>query len=178
MTFIYYVALGYIAAGLMASGIHHATRLAGFSHIVRSHRIFPAGMAMPLAFLVTIFELVAGSAAFGILFSREIAARAPLLFSICTVIGIVFTLYVRQLLRNPQGIASCGCSSFASPLTLASIVPAIALALVSLLGVVTSALRFGNILNPSFTVFLPLVWGVTLALIVNLIPASMPRPAV
>lgn len=174
MTFVYYVALGYLATGLLASGIHHAARLTSFSDIVRSHRIISARVAMPLTILITVLELAAGSAALVVLFSAEGNARAPLLFSICTAIGIVFALYVRQLLRNPAGITSCGCSSFASPLTIASIVPALALTLVSLSGFVISTLGFGNSINSGFAVVLPLVWGVTLALIINLVPASMP----
>jgi hypothetical protein len=78
------------------------------------------------------------------------------------------------LLQNPAGITSCGCSSFASPLTIASIVPALALALVSLSGLVITAFGYGNTLNSGFAMVLPLVWGVTLALIINLVPASMP----
>lgn len=178
MTFIYYVALSYVAVSFIASGIHHATRLAGFSDIVRSHRIIPASLAMPLAILVTIFELAAGGTALAALFSAEVSAQTPLLFSVCTVTGLAFALYVRQLLRNPEGITSCGCSSFASPLTIASIIPALTLVLVSLLGLTTNAFGFGNTLNPRFLVVLPLIWGATLALIINLLPASMPRPAI
>src|SRR5687768_15185799 len=178
MTFIYYVTLGYLAVALMGGGVQHGARLTSFSDVVQSHRIIPARIAMPVAILVTVFELAAGGAALFILFSEDVAARAPVLFSICTVIGVVFALYVRQLLRNPRGITSCGCSSFASPLTIASIVPALSLALVSALGLATTALGFGNTVKPNFSVVLPLVWGVTLALLVNLLPASMPRPAI
>lgn len=175
MTFVYYLALGYLAAGLLASGIHHAAGWTSFREIVRSHRIVPVGLATPLAILITVVELVAGSAALGVLFSDKVAARAPVLFSVCTVLGIAFALYVRRLLRNPTGITSCGCSSFAAPLTIASIIPALALAVVSLSGLAAAALGFGNTLNQSFVTGLPLVWGVTLALLVNLLPASMPR---
>lgn len=178
MTFIYYVALGYVAAALTAGGIHHATKLTGFSETVRSHRIVPAAIATPVAILVTIFEIAAGGAAVFMLFSENAAAHARLLFSICSVSGVLFALYVRRLLRNPQGISSCGCSAFAGPLTIASIIPALALVLVSALGFVTTAPGLGNTLPANFPVALPLIWGVTLALIVNLIPASMPRPAI
>lgn len=176
MTFIYYLALAYLAAALIGGGIHHAARLTSFGDIVRSHRIIPARVAMPLTVVVTVFELAAGSVALVVLFREEIAPRASLLFSICTAIGLVFALYVRQLLRSPAGISSCGCSSFASPLTTASIVPALALVLVSLSGLVTTALGFRNTLNSGFVVVLPLVWGVTLATIINLVPASMAAP--
>ncbi len=175
MTFIHYIALSYVAASLMASGVHHVTRIAGFRDIVRSHRIIPAGLAMPLAILVTVFELLVGGTAIAALFRVEVSAQTPLLFSVCAVIGLAFALYVRQLFRSPEGITSCGCSSFDSPLTVASIIPALMLVLVSLLGLASNAFRFGNAPSPRLLV-LPLVWGATLALIINLLPASMPLP--
>jgi hypothetical protein len=176
MIFAYYLALSYIATSLLASGVHHGTRLARFSSIVRSHRMIPAGLATPLAILVTVFELAAGGAALAVLW-KETSVPAPLLFSICILIGLAFALYVRQLLRSPKGITSCGCSAFASPLTIASIVPALALMLVSLIGLATTAFGFASPLHPYFLVVLPLAWGATLALIINLLPASMPGPA-
>jgi hypothetical protein len=177
MTFIYYIALSYVAASLIASAVHHVTRLAGFSDIVRYHRIISPSFAMPLAIFVTVFELVVGSTALAALFIAEVSAQTPLLFSVCTATGLAFALYVRQLLRSPEGITSCGCSSFASPLTIASIIPALTLVLMSLLGLVTNTFGFGNALNPRFLMVQPLLWGVTLSLIINLLPASMPRPA-
>jgi len=178
MTFTYYAALSYLAASLMASGVHHVTSLASFGGIVRSHRLMPSHLAMPLAILVTVFELVAAGTALVILFIGEIGAQAPLLFSICAVLGLAFALYVQKLLRHPEGITSCGCSSFAGPLTVASIIPALALMLVSLLGLAATAWSFENTFNLNFSVVLPLLWGATLALIINLLPASMPRPAI
>lgn len=175
MIFIYYVALSYIATSLLASGVHHGTRSARFSSIVRSHRMIPARFATPLAILVTVFELVAGGAAVAVMW-KETTVPAPLIFLICILTGFAFALYVRQLLRHPQGITSCGCSAFASPLTIASIVPALALTVVSLIGLASTAFGSGD-LKPEFLVILPVVWGVTLAVIINLVPASMPRPA-
>ena len=177
MTFIYYVALSYIAASLLASGAHHGTRLGRFNETVRSHRIIPAGLAMPLAILVSVFELVVGGAALAALFSAGVSEQTSLVFSVCVVIGFAFAFYVRQLFRRPEGITSCGCSSFESPLTIASIIPASSLVLVSLLGLAANVFRFGDAPQPRLLVVLPILWGATLALIINLLPASMPRPA-
>ena len=117
MTFLYYLGLSYLAANLITVGVYHGTRLASFSRIVGSHRIVPIVFALPLAIFVAAFELVAGATALAALFSQEMAKLTGLLFSASAAIALAFILYVRQLLRHPEGIASCGCSSFASPLT-------------------------------------------------------------
>ena len=173
MTFIYYATVSYLAASLISSGLHHGTRIAGFSEIVQSHRVVPRVIAPVITTLVTLCELAAGGAALAVLFNEKVAVWASLIFAGCIAMGLVFSLYVGRLLRDPEGITSCGCSAFSSPLTRASLIPAIALTLVSLLALATS--------NPSTELpktmlVLPLFWGVTLALIINLLPASMPRP--
>ena len=177
MIFVYYFALSYLAASLIPIGVYHGARLPNFSRIVKSHRMVPIVLAMPLVILVAAFELVIGAMALAALFNEEAARAAGLLFSICATVGLVFAFYVYRLLQHPEGITSCGCSSFASPLTIASVIPALALLLVSLLGLAT--IGFGGNLNAesNIALALPIVWGGTLALIVNLLPASMPRAA-
>lgn len=182
MTFVYYLAVGYVAATLLTSGMSHGMGLAGFRDVVRSHGFVPASLATPVAAFVTILELAAGGAALAVLLSEEAAARASLLFAVCAVMGVAFALYVRRLLRRPEGITSCGCSPFESPLTWASVVPACALLLASALGLAAAAFGWGRPLDAAYqslgiSVILPLVWGVTLSLIINLLPASVPRLA-
>lgn len=177
MIFLYYFALSYVAATLLASGVHHGTGLISFTRIVGSHRIIPVNVALPFAIFITCLELAAGGAAVAALFYEEMSVRAPLLFLLCALMGLAFAMYVRQLLRNPKGIASCGCSTFASPLTIASIVPALMLILGSLIGLAAATFGFRSTLTSHLAVVLPLVWGATLALIINLLPASMPQQA-
>ena len=179
MTFVYYLALSYLASSLVPTGVYHGARLGNFSRIVQSHRIVPAVMAVPLAILVAVFELAAGAMALFALFNEEAAKVTGLLFGICAAVGLALAIYVYRLLRHPEGITSCGCSAFASPLTIASVVPALALLLVSLSGLATTALGFGSNLSAEsdIALVLPVVWGGALALIINLLPASMPRPA-
>jgi hypothetical protein len=150
---------------------------------VREHSIIPARLATTTAVLVVAFELAAGSSALAALLSGEIMARAVLLFAVCAAAGGAFAFYVRRLLLSPEGsITSCGCSLFAGPLTPVAIVPAIALLLMSGLGLAAAALGFARSLGVTYgltgvSVTLPLLWGVTLALLIILLPASMPRPA-
>jgi hypothetical protein len=183
MTFVYYLSLGYVAATLMTSGFGHVLGVAHFRDLVRAHSIIPAGLVTATALLVMAFELVAGGSSLAVLLKAEIAARASLLFAVCAAAGVAFAFYIRRLLRRPEGVTSCGCSPLAGPLTPVSIVPAFALLLMSVLGMVAASLGYGRPLGVAYgllgiSVALPLVWGVTLALIIIMLPASMPRPAI
>lgn len=183
MTFFYYLSLGYVATTLLTSGLGHALWIGNFRDLVRSHSIIPAGLVTATAFLVVAFELVAGGSSLAVLLKEEVAALASLLFAVCAAAGVAFAFYIRRLLRRPEGIASCGCSLFASPLTPVSIVPALTLLLISILGMAAAGLGYGRPLGVAYglmgiSLALPLVWGITLALIIIMLPASMPRPAI
>jgi hypothetical protein len=173
--------LAYLAASLLTSGIGHLVRFARFRTLVREHGAVPARSASLASIAVVAFELAVGSSALGILLREDAGAFQGLLFGACAVAGVVFTGYVRWLLRHALPAASCGCSPFAGPLTPASIAPAAGLLLVSVLGLATVGL--GSPLLPpiahrSVDVFLalPFLWGITLAGIILLFPASMPQP--
>ena len=180
MTFVYYLSLSFIAATLLTSGSGHVFGFARFRAVVQSHNLVPPGFTTLVAVIISVFELVAGSASLVGLFSKEATPLTTLLFALCAVAGCAFVWYIRRLLRNPDGIASCGCSPLTSPLTPASLVPAIALLMVSATGLATASLGFDHALHLSYervgiAVALPLIWGVTLATITMLLPASVPR---
>jgi uncharacterized membrane protein len=182
MTFLYYLSLGYVAATLMISGIGHVLGFAHFRDLIRAHSIIPTRMATATAVLVIGFELVGAVTSLAVLLNEEIAVRALPLFAVCAIAGGAFAFYIRRLLGRPEGITSCGCSPFAGPLTPASIVPGLTLLLMSLLGLMASGLGYSGALGVTYgllgiSIALPLAWGVTLAVIVILLPASMPRPA-
>ncbi len=180
MTFAYYLSLSFIAATLLASGSGHLFGFASFRAVVQSHNVVPPGFTTLVAIVISVFELVAGSASLVVLLSNEATPLAALLFVLCAIAGGAFVWYLRRLLRNPPGIASCGCSPLTSPLTPASLVPATALLVVSAAGLATAGLGFDHPLHLSYerlgiAVALPLVWGLTLAIITMLLPASVPR---
>lgn len=182
MTFLYDLSLAYVAATLVISGIGHVLGFAHFRDLIRAHNIIPARLAVATAVLVIGFELVGAVTSLAVLLNENIAVRASLLFAVCAAAGGAFAFYIRRLLRHPEGITSCGCSPFADPLTPASIVPALTLLLMSLLGLVAAGLGYSGALGVTYgllgiSVALPLAWGVTLAVIVILLPASMPQPA-
>ncbi|HEX8071329.1 MAG TPA: MauE/DoxX family redox-associated membrane protein [Pyrinomonadaceae bacterium] len=182
MTFIYYLSLGYVAATLLTSGIGHALGAARFRDLVRAHDIIPRDLVPATTLLVIAFELIAGAGALAVLLKAELVARAALLFAGCAVAGGAFACYIRRLLRRPGRVSSCGCSPLAGPLTPVAVVPACALLLLSALGLVAAGLGYGRALGVAYgllggAVALPLAWGVTLALLIIMLPASMPRPA-
>ncbi|HEX8597702.1 MAG TPA: MauE/DoxX family redox-associated membrane protein [Chloroflexia bacterium] len=176
MTFAYYLSLGYVATTLLIGGMGHLLGFAHFRSLVRSHGIVPTRLATPASILVTVLETVAGGAFVLVLLNSEFAPVALPLFALSTVAGAAFVLYIRLLLRRPAGITSCGCSPFAGPLTPASIVPASALLLMSVLGLVVTGLGFGRSLDAGyellgFAAALPLAWGMTLTTAVFMLPA-------
>jgi hypothetical protein len=180
MTFVYYLSLSFIAATLLASGSGHLFGFSGFRAVMQSHNVVRPGFTTLVAIVISVFELVAGSASLVALLSNGTTPLTALLFVLCAIAGCAFVWYIRQLLRNPTGIASCGCSPLTSPLTPASLVPATALLVVSAAGLATTSFGFDLPLHLSYerlsiAVALPLVWGVTLAMITMLLPASVPR---
>lgn len=182
MSFVYQLALGYVAATLLASGLGHALWPGGFRDSVRSHGVVPARLAGLVAALVTALELAAGAAAVAVLSSAGAAAWASVLFAACAATGVAFALYVRRLLARPEGIASCGCTPLGGPLTPASLVPACALALASLSGLAGASLGRAETLGAAYgslgvSALLPVAWGATLAFVINMLPASAPGPA-
>jgi hypothetical protein len=183
MTFVYYLSLSFVAAMLLASGIGHLLGLDRFGALVRSHRVVPASLAIVVALLVCMFELAAAGIALAVLWSSAVSILAAPLFVVCAAAGCMFVWYVRRLLRDPAGIVSCGCSPVPGPFTPASLVPAAGLLLVSAAGLAAAYLVTRQPLSVAYQSFgiataLPIAWGVTLAALAMLFPASMPRLAV
>lgn len=181
MSFLYYLSLSYVATTLLVSGVGHVYGFSSFRDLLRSHNIVPAALATLLSVVVAAVEIVVGIALPAIWLTQQGEAFISTLFVVCAVAGGVFMLYIRRLLQQPEGIESCGCSPFSGPLTSASIIPAAGLLLMSACGLIAAALG----VKPAFatayaevgiTLALPIVWGSTLALLVILLPASMPQP--
>lgn len=181
LTFIFAFSLAYIATALLTSGLGHVVQFRQFREVIRSHGIFPPFLAWPAAVGVVSCEVIFASMALMMGMGEEPALLAAGVFIACAGMGWAFLLYVRMLLRTSPHVTSCGCSLFSSPLTPASLAPALALTIVSLLGV-TAALVNPDALSTvrgtqaSSLGSLSFVWGATLAGIVLLLPASMPLP--
>ena len=171
----------YLAAALLASGAAHLRGFTAFRDLVRAHAIVWQRHSTPAALGVLSFELVAGMTAL-LLAVRDRADLAPavLLCTVTMIAGLAFVSYVRRLLQTSTP-AACGCSPLAGPTTPASLMPGAVLLLISAV-----ALAATVALEPAQTVAgqigglvgaLPQLWGVTLAVVVTLVPASMPAPA-
>ncbi|MGH2941847.1 MAG: MauE/DoxX family redox-associated membrane protein [Solirubrobacteraceae bacterium] len=167
----------YLAATLLASAAGHLAALARFRDLVRSHAILPPRLVMPGVLGVLGFELVGGVAA--LLFAverRPPTAPVVVLCAASAVAGLAFVLYVRRLLRTVAA-APCGCSPLSGPTTSASLVLGAALALVSVVALaatVAQAASGGEV--EGIALVLAPAWGVTMAALTMLVPASMPAP--
>jgi hypothetical protein len=174
--------LAYIATTLLASAVSHAVRFRTFRELVRGHAIIPSRGAPLVASLTLSAEVTAGTAALMLLLRQPVTVAMLLLFAATGSLGVGFLLYVRRLLRQRRGAPGCGCTPLSSPLTQASQLPSAALAAVSvaaLLAVLLLHWQDGSGLNGggSLSLLAPL-WGVTLATLIMLVPASMPSETV
>lgn len=184
ITFLSSFALGYVAATLLVSGAGHVVRPARFRALLVGHAVLPARLALPVALLTPLAELALGGSALVLVLDNGAAGRALVLAG-TVVLALAFARYLsRYLARYRAGAAQdgaagleCGCTPLSAPLTPASALPAAALALVALTGLVAALLldRFpATAVGAPYAV--PVLWGVTVAAIVMLLPATMPVP--
>lgn len=173
LAFAHLCGLALLAALLVATGGAHVAGLGGFRRLLREHGLVPAGLTAPLAVLVAGGELAVGLAAI-VALAGGAPRLAPAVFGAAVGMGGGFSLYLRQLVRAGH-TGSCGCSPLASPLSPASFVPAAALAATGVVGLVAAGAAAGAVdLSPAEGA-LAIGWGVTLAALVVLLPASAPR---
>jgi hypothetical protein len=179
LTFAYTFSLAYLAATLLSSGVGHLFTYVSFRTLVGAHRIIPLRWAPAIAAFVVVSELGGAGMALASLVRGQVVLPDLLLFAAGTLAGLAFTLYLRRLLAERPGIGSCGCSPLGGPLTPVSLVPATFLLLVSLAGMLATAFGLAQPLVlvgtlPPIAMMLPVMWGVTLAGIVILLPATAP----
>jgi hypothetical protein len=177
LTFAWYFSVAFIAATLIVSGAGHVIGFARFVTTIRSHGLVPVRYAIGVAALVTVFEVAGGGLALAVLGLNDSTTLGAITFAACTVMGVAFLLYIRLLLKRPHTVASCGCSPLPSAVTPASLAPSAGLTATSCLGLAASALGAPTLLRlaalPEF-ILLAVGWGVTLAGIVLVYPATVP----
>ena len=170
----------FLATTLLASGASHVAGIVGFRDLVRAHAIVPQRLVLPVVLGVLGLELIGGAAALLLAMQqRPDVAPAVALCSASSLAGLGFVFYIRRLLRT-KAAAPCGCSPFAGPTTPASLILGAALALASVLALATTlALASGPERNEIEGVAhaLAATWGVTMAALTMLVPASVPVPA-
>jgi len=167
--FVTALALGYLAAALLLSGVAHLAWLGAFRAVVSAHAVVPDRAVVPVALLVAVTETGLGAVA---AVTAVRGGAPPVLFAAAAVLGVGFVLYLRALLRRPDTGVGCGCTPLPAPLTPASLLPGGMLAGIAILALAATAAGPSG----SGTVF-PLLWGATFALLVVLVPASVPQPA-
>lgn len=171
LSFVHLGGLAFVAASLLATGGAHLTGLPGFARLLRQHDLVPGVLAAPLAVVVTGAELATGLAALAALSGCDPRLGTGA-FAASLAAGGVFLVYLRRL-RRAGHTGSCGCSPLASPLTPASFAPAAFLAATGAFGLLA---RWAASTSLSLQVWsgLAIAWGVTLAGLVLLLPASAP----
>jgi hypothetical protein len=174
--------LAYLATTLLASAVSHAVRFGSFRDLIRDHAILPSRGESPAALLTLLAEAAAGAAAIVLLLRQPDAAATLLLFAATGALGVGFLIYIRRLLRQPHSTSGCGCTPLSSPLTQASQLPSAALVVVSAAGLAAALLSAWKPLavveGGGSLSALPPLWGVTVAVLVMLAPASMPSATI
>jgi hypothetical protein len=167
----------YVAVTLLASGVGHVVRFGAFRDLVRTHGLIPARLAPAVALVTVLAEVGFGAAALFLVPPGSRSGTYVVIFAGPVVLGLAFVGYVRQLLRSRSRATSCGCSPLAGPLTSAALLPGAALSLVSVTTLVAAALAVTEPVGDPLSWVLPALWGATLAMVVMLVPASVPRGA-
>lgn len=166
-------ACGYVGATFLLSGGYHAIALGKFRKHLRRHQIVPRSLRAAVAVAVTVFELVMGCAAVMIGFQGSSTMTRTAVFGLSAAAGFLFLLYLRSLLRRGAG-GDCGCLPLNSPLTPVSLFPAAAILGVSVLGAASTVAGSGSVVRDSVLLLFPAGWGITLACLAPLFPATMP----
>ncbi len=172
LSFVHPGGLAFVAFTLLATGGAHLAGLPGFARLLRQHGLLPGVLAAPLAVVVAGGELASGLAALAALAGGE-PRLGTAAFAAALGAGAAFLAYLRRLLRAGH-TGSCGCSPLASPLTPASFVPAASLVVVGAMGLLARWAAASDALAPRAWSGLAVAWGVTLAALVLLLPASAP----
>jgi hypothetical protein len=166
--FVLALASSFVTVTLGLTGLWHIVYFRRFRDIIRSHRSVPPAAATATAGVVCVLELS----------TVLLLTRSTVAFLIAAAAGCGFLVYVGLLLGHVKRSSACGCSPFESKLTAASLLPAGGLAIVSGFGYLASSviLRFGLIDSNPFSYWLGIAWGVTIAWLVLLTPASFGSP--
>ncbi|MEM9557470.1 MAG: MauE/DoxX family redox-associated membrane protein [Acidobacteriota bacterium] len=179
------LALAFTAATLLPSAVDHLLRPRRFVALVREHGVVPSALASTVAGGVAIIELVIGLAAGGVFVGFVPTAVTPALLWTTTALGLLFLAYLRRLLTRPARAAteaSCGCSPFIGRTTTAAYAPAAGLVLfagLALVGLLAVGFDAAGSVSTGRTALdlvhlLPALWGLTLAVLASLIPATVP----
>lgn len=173
--------LVFAAAVLLVSGCGHALDPRRFAGLLRQHGVLPGRLAPVLAFAIVVLELGVAALAMVAIVGGD-RRWATVALAGCAGLGLAFVSYLRSLIRRGRNV-DCACSPFAGNLTPASFVPGGLLAVFGLLGLVAQAAGAVGVADgaavrlETWGAALAAVWGLTLALLAFLLPASAPGNA-
>lgn len=187
LDFVVLLGLSHLLVLLSVTGAGHVLAPRRMSESITAHGIVPHPFVAVAATAVPAVELgIAALAAVALLTGRDILAGATLVGGFA--LGLMFLAYLGSLIRS--GVhADCGCTPLQAPLTSASAAPSIALAASCGLGVAAMVLGgaadVGQVTGPNqhgqvavtLWSLIPIAWGPVLALLVILVPATVPVAA-
>jgi|GEM_PF-6451239 len=182
LSFVILGGLALVAVVLATTGVAHLADPAGFARLLRGHDLLPRALALPAALVVGLVECLVAIAALAALAGAGGPRFASLAFAAALVVGVGFLAYLRRLLDSGH-TGSCGCTPLASSLTPASFVPAAALTTAGALGLAAVWLAgSGPGVSSATSAATPwgalaIAWGVALAGLVLLLPATAPGRA-
>ena len=178
-SFTYSFGLAFVFSLLITSGAGHLFKFPDFCVLLRDHNVVAHAWVPVVAFIVMVSELVGGGLALSALARNSIEPADLLLFTASACAGVIFCCYLLLLLRRPSRSTSCGCSPVSGPLTPVSLVPAALLSIVSVAGLLATLFGLNGLLTaadslPATAMFLPILWGVTVAVTAVLLPGTVP----
>jgi hypothetical protein len=162
-------ALAFVAALLLVSGGSHLAAPRRFARLLARQGVVPTAWTLPAATAVTAGELAIAGCALAAL-SGAAPGLAAVASAASLAIGGAFLFYLRHLMASGH-TGSCGCTPVDAPWTPASFAPAAGLAVAGAAGL--AAALAPPPLPPALAA-LGAGWGLTLAGLVLLLPASAP----
>lgn len=167
----------FLAGIWLTAGLGHVVAWSRFRRTIVTHRLMAPIWAPLVATAIPAMELALGGLAARTVLRGEVVPTSVSLGS--AMLALLFGLYLNGLLRRgPTPGVSCGCSPLAGPVTPWSLLPAwtvlFAALLVAVLGDVAPADLSSS---PAGGRTLAVLWGLTLAGLVLLLPAVATDPS-
>lgn len=174
-SFIAALAASFVTILLTASALGHLLRFGRFRAVIQSHGTVPRALILPAALAVLVFELSVAAGCATILWSEDESPWQARFFALAAAGGFLFAAYIRVLLQHPEGVQSCGCTPLEGLLSPISLAPGLALMMAGAIGWMYSGELF--MAEQALPKLLGSGWGLTLALLTMLLPASLGTPA-
>lgn len=173
--FVVLLGLSHLGSLLVVTGVAHVGGLPRLVDLLGRHGIIAQPLVRVVAVAVPSVELtIAALAVLAIAVGGAGATAAALAGGFA--VGLLFIAYLWRLMRTGSDV-DCGCTPLEGPLTSASFAPAASLVVTCGLGLLALLVGGVEAMGLSPWPIVPIVWGPVLAMLVILIPATVPVAA-